>query len=355
MPPSGPVVSRLRRRLQPRSQIHRSREHHTVTNRVKSRTRQASSTVGLTAKPDQSTPVGPRLMASGEAPPGPSASPSPYHRCRHTRPVTRLSPTPSTQLDHQTQTRVNSIELDHVDVRRRFCLPVPGGPERGPDDQDGGVLGAVETVLEEPPGPRLLRRLRPGAGRRHLGLLGCLGPLGNLRLGVLRPGRLLRVRLGVLRGLRGQGCLRDLGSLRDLGGQVCLRGLRLGVLRACAVLCLRALLCRRRGQWLTGRRLGLAPADRSAAGRTAVPVPAAGAAGPAARAGRTSAGSAGWPSAEAGRPSARGPARTPARERAGGPGSPAGSPRPGGARDGPSAGAGRAAGSSRSLHPLAPG
>lgn len=62
--------------------------------------------------------------------------------------VTSLSPTASTPLDHQDQTCVNRVELDHVDVRRRFCLPVPGRAEGRSQDQDRRVFGPVKAVLQ---------------------------------------------------------------------------------------------------------------------------------------------------------------------------------------------------------------
>lgn len=62
--------------------------------------------------------------------------------------VTFLSPTPSTHLEHKGPTSANGIDLDHVDSKRRFRLPVPGGAQRRSEDEHRPVLGAVGPVLK---------------------------------------------------------------------------------------------------------------------------------------------------------------------------------------------------------------
>lgn len=62
---------------------------------------------------------------------GPLPAPAPVHGRGPQRPsrVTFLSPTPSTHLDHKGPTCVNGSDLDHVDAKRRFRLPVPCGTQ----------------------------------------------------------------------------------------------------------------------------------------------------------------------------------------------------------------------------------
>ncbi len=64
------------------------------------------------------------------------------------RGITRVSPTASTLLDHKPLTCTCAPDLDHLDRTRRDLQPVPGGPERGAQYEYGGVVGAVDPVLQ---------------------------------------------------------------------------------------------------------------------------------------------------------------------------------------------------------------
>ncbi|MEH6378566.1 MerR family transcriptional regulator [Streptomyces sp. KLMMK] len=94
------------------------------------------------------------------------------------RPLTLLSPTPSTHLDHDGPTCVIGSDMDHVDAERRFRLLVPGGAEYGADDRDRPVLGGRQSGARGPAGSasrsrapalRHARRTRSAGlpGRRH--------------------------------------------------------------------------------------------------------------------------------------------------------------------------------------------
>ncbi len=62
--------------------------------------------------------------------------------------ITGTSPTASTHLDHKDLTWENAPDLDHLDATRRFRQPVPGGTERRAQYEYGGVVGAVDPVLQ---------------------------------------------------------------------------------------------------------------------------------------------------------------------------------------------------------------
>ncbi|MEU0127800.1 pentapeptide repeat-containing protein [Streptomyces sp. NPDC006289] len=112
---------------------------------------------------------------------------------------------------------------------------VPGGAERGPDDEDGGVLGTVEPVLEQPArfgglggpsrggsGPRLPRSRLRGTRLRGTRLRGTRLRGTRLRGTRLRGTRLrrLRTRSRVLSGVR------RLRNGTGLGNRAGLRPLR---------------------------------------------------------------------------------------------------------------------------------
>src|SRR5262245_24812124 len=67
---------------------------------------------------------------------------------RVTRAVTPLSPTGSTLTDKYALAGHQAPEKDPLDAHGRSLQPVPCGAEGGGQDQDGGVLGAVEAELQ---------------------------------------------------------------------------------------------------------------------------------------------------------------------------------------------------------------
>lgn len=125
--------------------------------------RSGFSTAALVRSPEQ--PTGTEQTPSTTAQPGPSPyaeTPAGSSRRGSTAvtPVTRVSPTASTLLNHKALTRPNAPDLDHVDARRRFLRH---------DQRPPRMVVASPPPAPRPPSPRHHEAGRPRLQRalRH--------------------------------------------------------------------------------------------------------------------------------------------------------------------------------------------